>query len=125
MHARSTTRPLATLAAVAFLVVTLAACGKDSKTSSSTTTAKSNDAASTVTAENTAYTPTALTVKAGADVYFSNKDSFDHTMTADDASFDTQHVKGGATDEFKAPKAGTYAFHCAIHSNMKGVLTVE
>jgi plastocyanin len=125
MHARSIARSLAALAAVTFLVVAVAACGSDDSKASSSTTAKSNDAATTVTAQGTAFTNPNLTVKAGADVYFSNKDSFDHTLTADDGSFDTGHVKGGATDEFKAPAAGTYPFHCAIHSTMKGVLTVQ
>jgi plastocyanin len=125
MHARSIARPLAALAAVTFLVMAVAACGGDDSNSSSTTTAKSGDAASTVIAKGTAFTTPTLTVKAGGDVYFDNQDSFDHTMTADDGSFDTGHVKGGATDEFKAPAAGTYPFHCAIHSNMTGVLTVQ
>jgi plastocyanin len=126
MHARTSTRPLAALAAIVLFVVTLAACGDDSKDDSSATTAKSSDAEATVVAKGTAFTTDAVTVKAGEDVYLDNQDSFDHTLTADDGSFDTGHVAGGETKEFEAPdKAGTYAFHCSIHSSMTGTLTVQ
>lgn len=125
MHARSIARSLAALAAVTFLVVAVAACGGDDSKTSSSTTEKSSDAESTVIAKGTAFTTPTLTVKAGADVYFDNQDGFDHTMTADDGSFDTGHVKGGATEEFKAPAAGAYPFHCEIHNTMKGTLTVQ
>jgi plastocyanin len=46
-------------------------------------------------------------------------------VTSDDGtSFDVK-VAGSGTATFTAPsKAGTYAFHCNIHSSMKATLTV-
>ena len=59
-------------------------------------------------------------------MYFANGDAIDHTMTADAgrATFDTGHVVGGKTSTSR-PRPGTYTFHCAIHSSMKGTLTVQ
>ena len=49
-----------------------------------------------------------------------------HTVTWDDGtSFDVS-VDGGKTATITAPsKAGTYKFHCTIHSNMHATLTVQ
>jgi len=48
---------------------------------------------------------TSITVKAGADVYFSNGGTIDHTMTSDDGtSFDTGSVTAGQTKESPPPR---------------------
>ena len=112
----------------------LAACGDDSGSSSNTTSAPAasgGGAATTATsgsdivAKDIAYNPTELTVKVGGTVTFKNEDGFAHTFTADNGEFDSGNVDGGASFTFTPDKAGTIAFHCKIHSNMKGTLTVE
>ncbi len=142
MRARTTSHTLTAVAAVGLFVVLLAACGKDSKTASSsaaadrygststaggaTATTSADDAASTVVAKE--FSLTSVTVKAGADVYFSNQGTINHTMTSDNGtSFNTNVVAAGKQAEFKAPTTpGVYAFHCAIHpTTMKGTLTVQ
>ena len=61
----------------------------------------------------------------GAAVAVSNRDGFPHTVTADSGSFDSGTVDAGATGSFVAPSApGTYPFHCEIHPQMNGTLTV-
>jgi len=78
--------------------------------------------ASGVTIKNLAFTTTP--VKAGSTVTVTNNDTVAHTVTADDSkSFDVT-VNAGATATFTAPAAGTYKFHCKIHSQMHGTLTV-
>ncbi|MFA5775580.1 MAG: cupredoxin domain-containing protein [Ilumatobacteraceae bacterium] len=52
-----------------------------------------------------------------------NNDSFKHTVTSDDGVFDVT-VEGGATKSLPSLSPGTYAFHCKIHSTMRGTLTV-
>lgn len=78
-----------------------------------------------VTIENFAYVPPALTVAAGATVTWTNSDNAQHTVTADDgASFDSNILGQGGTFQFTAPTPGTYAYHCAVHPFMKATLTV-
>jgi plastocyanin len=64
-------------------------------------------------------------VKAGATVTVQNNDDVDHTVTSDDDKFDVS-VAAGESATFTAPdSAGSYKFHCNIHSSMKATLTVE
>jgi plastocyanin len=64
-------------------------------------------------------------VKAGATVTANNNDSVEHTVTADDGSFNIT-IEPGKTATFTAPSdAGDYKFHCNIHTNMTGTLTVQ
>jgi plastocyanin len=65
------------------------------------------------------------TVAAGATVGVTNADSTTHTVTSDDDLFDVS-VSGGESGELTAPdEAGSYEYHCAIHSSMTGTLVVE
>ena len=78
-----------------------------------------------ITIEGFAFTdvPTAAP---GADVSISNQDSAAHTVTADGDEFDSGNISGNGTGSITAPdEAGEYPFHCEIHPNMKGTLTVE
>ncbi len=115
----------------------LAACGDDSGSSSNTTsapaasgggsatTAATGGAAGTIVAKDIAYNPTEITVKVGDTITFKNEDGFAHTFTADNGDFDSGNVDGGAEFQYVADEAGTIAFHCKIHGNMKGTITVE
>ncbi len=101
---------------------------KDDGTSpspTSTTKAPAQDGA-TITIKDFAYTM--ATATPGSTVTVKNTDSAPHTVTADDgtgAMFDVE-IAGGKTATFSAPdKAGTYAYHCTFHPNMKGTLQVS
>ena len=78
----------------------------------------------TVVAKSVAYHPDKITVKVGEKVTFKNEDSFAHTFTADKGEFDSSNVDGGGEFAFVPEQAGTIAFHCKIHSNMHGTITV-
>lgn len=68
---------------------------------------------------------TPLTVSPGATVTVTNTDTADHTVTADNASFDVS-VPAGQTVTFTAPsKAGSFSYHCTIHPSMHGTLIVK
>jgi plastocyanin len=113
------------IAALALLPVAfLAACGSSSGGDGATSKTTAGGAPSGLTIKSFAFSPKPLTVKAGAEVTVKNEDSTNHTVTADDGSFDTKGFQG--TKTFTAPdKPGTYAFHCDIHDYMKGVIQVD
>lgn len=68
---------------------------------------------------------TALTVKAGTKITVKNADAITHTVTADDGKSFNVSVNGNGSGTFTAPsKPGTYTFHCTIHPQMHGTLTV-
>lgn len=94
-----------------------------SATATATATEPAADGALTI--EGSAFKPASLTVAAGTTVTVQNKDGFAHTVTADDGSFDTSSIAGGTTATVDLPSAGTFAFHCAIHTSMKGAFVVE
>ena len=90
------------IVAVAALALTLGACGSSSKGGSSAT--------ADITIKDFAFT-TVTSVKAGA--------------TANDGKSFDQTVDPGKTITFTAPAtAGTYPFHCSIHTQMKSKLVV-
>lgn len=80
--------------------------------------------AGSVKIANFAFGPASLTVKVGATVTWTNSDSPTHTVTADDGSFDSGNIAPGATFKQTFTKAGTYTYHCAIHSSMTASVTV-
>ena len=96
----------------------------DATASSAAASGGGATAANTVVAKSIAYNPDKITVKVGDTITFKNDDSFAHTFTADNGEFDSNNVDGGGSFQFTTDKAGTIAFHCKIHSNMHGTITV-
>ena len=80
--------------------------------------------ANIVLIEGVSFSPEILTVKRGDWVRWVNKDPFPHTVTAAGA-FDSGSIAQGATWKYHASKAGTFAYTCTLHPNMKGALRVE
>jgi predicted lipoprotein with Yx(FWY)xxD motif len=71
------------------------------------------------------FDPASIAVKVGESVTWTNTGAAPHTVTADDNSFDSKSLAGGATFKQTFAKAGTFAYHCAIHPAMKGTVTVS
>jgi len=65
-----------------------------------------------------------ITVKVGAKVTWTNKDSTTHTATADKGAFDTDDIKVGSDASFTFSKAGTFSYHCSIHPTMTAEIIV-
>jgi len=106
------------------LAVGLAACGGDDDSSGSSSGGGSGGSSAPVmvTIDNFAFS--AKPVKAGQAFSVENKDSTEHTFTADNGAFDVD-VPSGKTVEVKALDAGSFPFHCKIHSSMTGTLEVS
>jgi plastocyanin len=70
------------------------------------------------------FDPAQITVPAGTTVVWFNKGREDHSVKADDNSFDSGLKASGATFSRAFAKPGTYAYHCAPHPWMKGTVEV-
>jgi plastocyanin len=87
--------------------------------------AKSADAGTVAaTIKDFKFSPEPIQAKVGDVVAWTNNDSTTHTVTLDDGSCDGGQAAPGATVALTFGKAGTYAYHCAIHSSMKGTVQV-
>lgn len=78
-----------------------------------------------VSIQNFAFSPANLTISAGDTVVFTNNDSAPHTATADNGSFDTGRLSGGASAQLTFGSPGSYSYICSFHPNMKGTITVS
>ena len=101
------------------LALVLGACSSSSKSTGS----PSSGSTTGVTIKDLAFTTTP--VKAGATVTVANNDNVTHTVTSDDGKSFNVSIDPGKTATFTAPAAGSYKFHCNIHSQMHGTLTVQ
>ncbi len=72
-----------------------------------------------------AFAPDETHVKVGTTVTWTNNDSFDHSVEADDGSFQSKDLGQGATFAFTFDKTGRFAYVCGIHNSMQGVIVVE
>jgi plastocyanin len=71
-----------------------------------------------------AFEPQTLTIPVGTTVTFRNDDGEAHTFTADGGAFDSGQVAGGRSFSFTFSTPGTFAYHCNIHSSMRGTISV-
>ncbi|MFF1791411.1 cupredoxin domain-containing protein [Kitasatospora sp. NPDC058243] len=72
------------------------------------------------------FEPANFTVRPGAVVTVRNADTVDHTLTAQDRSFDTGTIAPGASATFTAPaRPGASSYLCTLHHFMRGILTVS
>ncbi len=71
------------------------------------------------------FTPSGTTITAGAEVQWDNHDGASHTVTADGGAFQSDVLAPGATYTRSFPTPGTYTYHCAIHTSMRGTITVD
>jgi plastocyanin len=78
-----------------------------------------------VTIKDFAFSPAAITATVGQTITFTNGDSAPHTATLDDASCTTPNIANGSSDGLTFTAPGTYPFHCNVHPNMKGTITIS
>ena len=78
-----------------------------------------------VSIANFAFSSSSLTVASGTKVTWTNNDATAHTVTADDGSFDSGNIAPGGTYSHTFSAQGTYAYHCSIHTTMKGKVVVN
>lgn len=75
---------------------------------------------------NFAFSPATLTIKAGDTVVWTNQDSVSHTVTSDSGSeLGSSTLGNGQTYSRTFNTAGTYSYHCSIHTYMKAKIIVQ
>ena|SRR5215203_3140845 len=73
-----------------------------------------------------AFVPPELNVPLHTIVSWSNDDSIDHTITADDYGlFDTGPISPGDTFDNVFDSTGVFGYHCSIHPFMRGSVIVN
>jgi predicted lipoprotein with Yx(FWY)xxD motif/plastocyanin len=71
-----------------------------------------------------AFAPGTLTVRVGTVVTWTNTGSAPHTVTADGGGFGSPVLQSGTSFSHAFAAAGTFAYHCSIHSSMTGTVVV-
>jgi len=116
-----------TIPAILCIALAGVACGSDS---SSNPTSPSNPATPssglvTVEIKNSSYQPNPVTVKVGSQVNWHNSDNIDHTATSDTGMFDDfVNAMSAHGAPVTMSTAGTFAYHCTIHPNMRATIVV-
>ena len=95
-----------------------------SSSSTTTTSTSSSSSATTVHLSNFAFSPQAITVKAGTTVTWVNDDAGTvHSVVGD--SFKSNDLNTGDKFTYTFTKAGTYTYKCGYHPFMTGTVTVN
>jgi len=72
------------------------------------------------------FTPQSLTAKIGQEITWTNTGNAAHTVTFDSGGIDSSGtLAAGATFKHTFDAAGTFTYHCSIHSSMTGTITVS
>jgi plastocyanin len=78
-----------------------------------------------VTISDFQFAPASVTIDVGDTVTWTNDGPTPHSATADDGSFDTGIFNAGQSRSETFDQAGTFAYFCTPHPNMRGTITVR
>ena len=114
---------------LASLLIGTVACGQSSP-STPTTPSPSNGmtvsiVAGAQTLTTTAFNPNPMTVPSGSTVTWMNNDNITHTSTSNSGVWSSGGIAPGATFSHTFSTPGTFQYHCSIHPNMVGTVTVQ
>ncbi len=123
-------RRITTTLFIVMALIAVAACSNSAGSAAPTAAASQAPAApaggaGAVTIKDFAFNPATTTASAGSKVTWTNSDTTAHTVTFDDGSADSGNIAPGSTFDHTFATAGTFAYHCTIHSQMKGTVTVS
>ncbi|HEX7414791.1 MAG TPA: cupredoxin domain-containing protein [Bacteroidia bacterium] len=107
---------LLTFTAIAVIVISVGC-----KKSTTSTSPGTNE----VFMQNTAFSPSSITVAVNTTIKWTNKDGMAHTVTSTSGLFDSGNISSGSTYSHQFTATGTYAYKCTIHSGMSGTVIVQ
>lgn len=93
---------------------------------SSNNSSEAPTAADKVSIKDFAFSPASITVTKGTTVTWTNNDTTAHTVVETDGKDgpNSSDVKPGDSYTFTFSQAGTYQYHCSLHPQMTGTVTV-
>jgi len=99
------------------------------KASTRTTTTRAGAKTIEVDIKSFAFDPKTIAITKGDTVVWTNMDTAPHTVTSDVGSanneLDSVTLGKGDTYSHTFDELGTYAYHCSIHTSMKGKVIVD
>jgi plastocyanin len=122
-----TARPLARVARMLpTCLLIAAACGGSADVGPTNPPGTGNPDPTRVTIQGIAFNPSTVQVSPGATVSFTNNDGFDHNVTFTSTAVSSIPNFSTGTKSVEMPAAtGSYPYHCTIHPNMTGTVTVQ
>jgi plastocyanin len=78
-----------------------------------------------VSIDNFSFTPMEITIPAGTQVTWINKDDVPHTVVSVDHKFKSQALDTDEKFSFTFQNAGTYEYFCSVHPKMTGKIVVK
>jgi plastocyanin len=85
----------------------------------------STGSATEVKIDNFAFTPGAVTVKAGTEVTWINHDDIPHTVDSTQGKFKSAALDTDDKFQFRFTEPGEYPFYCRMHPKMTGRIIVQ
>jgi len=122
---------------IAIIIGIVAATGNDNSNKNKATSnpppatqSQANTSQKTTAAEvsiqNMLFTPSQVTINKGQTVTWTNNDSVAHTVTSDTGSeLSSETIEPGAKYNHTFNTAGSFQYHCSIHSSMRGTIVVR
>jgi plastocyanin len=123
-------KAVAIVVIIVIAIVAWLAFGSSNKTNNTTGSSSSQNSqpvsTNTVSIQNFAFTPGSISIKKGTTVTWTNKDATGHTVTESDGQTGpvSQLLSNGQTYSFTFSQAGTFHYHCTIHTYMNGTVIV-
>lgn len=75
--------------------------------------------------DNFSFTPSTITVHAGAQVRWTNRDDVPHTVVSTDKLFKSRALDTDEAFDYTFSKPGTYKYFCSLHPNMTATVVVQ
>ncbi|MEO8333675.1 MAG: plastocyanin/azurin family copper-binding protein [bacterium] len=120
------------LLALASIAALVTSCGGSTSTGTSNSiptipsTPATPVATTSVTLQNTAFSPANIQVAAGAVVTFTNNDAISHNVTFSSATVGSTGNYTSGSKTLTMPAAiGDYPFRCTLHAGMTGTVAVR
>jgi plastocyanin len=88
-------------------------------------TPESVGSATEIKIDNFVFQPAQITIKAGTQVSWTNKDDIPHTVDSTDGKFKSAALDTDEKFQFRFTEPGEYPFYCRMHPKMTGKIVVQ